>query len=74
MRAKFTELVADVEEELKPLAKLEARKLEVRSDNFDLRLKSVGMTVEKARSHAAKMEEDASAKMEAEAPTADAAS
>jgi len=55
-REKIAELLADAEEELKPLAKLESRKLEVRADTFDIRLRAVALTVRKARSHAAKLE------------------
>jgi len=55
-REKINELLVDVEEELKPLAKLESRKLEVRADTFNLRLKAASLTVQKARSHATKQE------------------
>jgi Ca2+-binding EF-hand superfamily protein len=55
-REKIAELLVDVEEELKPLAKLESRKLEVKADTFDIRLRAVALTLRKARSHAAKLE------------------
>jgi len=55
-REKIAELLVDVEEELKPLARLESRKLEVKADTFDIRLRAVALTLRKARSHAAKLE------------------